>query len=368
VRPTKAPPAKQAAKTSKQRPAASFLQLRGSGGLSDSRRTSGAHAIQDKVVQRLLGAANHLRSPVLSVTAIKVQAAEDHFEKVRSLIKDIIGRLEADAEAEANTKTFCDEEMEKTTGSRDSKKEELESLAPQIISKEAEKAQLLEEIAALSKDIAANKKALSEATELRADEKADNADTVEHAKAGKEAVDLAITMLRDFYGSEGAFLQHSTGYVPKNADRDGKSVADFAPEITDQAEFTKRHDATKGILGMLDVILTDFERTVTTTEENEKLSEEAFVEFKKATEGDTEQKEESKTSKEGEVTIIEDDVVGLIDSKTAAQEAYDLALSELEKLKKMCVDGESYEDRAAKRKQEIEALKEAHAMLESWQG
>jgi len=45
------------------------------------------------------------------------------------------------------------------------------------------------------------------------------------------------------------------------------------------------------------------------------------------------------------------------------------ALEELEELKVECdIGGESYEQRAARREQEIEALKEALAMLDSYTG
>merc|ERR1719156_116537 len=61
--------------------------------------------------------AEDLKSLALSTLVLKMRA--DHFKKVRDMIKDLIGKLEADAEAEATQKGWCDEEMEKATSKRD---------------------------------------------------------------------------------------------------------------------------------------------------------------------------------------------------------------------------------------------------------
>jgi len=50
----------------------------------------------------------------------------------------------------------------------------------------------------------------------------------------------------------------------------------------------------------------------------------------------------------------------------AAQGLHEAALDELSKLKEMCVEGESYEERAKKREEEIAALKEALKILQEY--
>lgn len=80
--------------------------------------------------------------------------------------------------------------------------------------------------------------------------------TVETAKEGQAAVELALSILKQFY--ENAFIQ--TGYTPPNADREGLTVADRAPD-TFSGTYHGNQDASKGIIGLLDVILSDFERT-----------------------------------------------------------------------------------------------------------
>merc|ERR1719471_100217 len=98
--------------------------------------------------------------------------------------------------------------------------------------KEAKQKETVEEIAQLSDEIASLKKLLLEATELRQNEEEENKETLETAKDGKASVELALKVLSEFYKSAGSeFIQ--TKYVPPNADREGKTVGDRAPEIFD---------------------------------------------------------------------------------------------------------------------------------------
>merc|ERR1719235_2783134 len=193
----------------------SFLQLSGTSTQSmQLAATTGASQLLSKV-------AKSLHSPVLSVTAMKVKLMADHFVKVRAIIKDLIQKLEDDAEAEATQKGFCDTNMAAAISDRDTGNAQIEEAMATISKLTAEKEQLTQEIEDLKKAIAANLKALNEATELRNSEKADNEATISTADEGKTAVELAINILKEFY--DNAFIQ--TGkYVPPNADRSGKTA------------------------------------------------------------------------------------------------------------------------------------------------
>merc|ERR1719316_1062835 len=106
------------------------------------------------------------------------------------------------------------------------------------------------------------------------------------SEAGAESVKLALGMLNKFY--DNAFVQKSK-YVPPNADRDGNTVGDLAPEVFDE----KYHGAqaeSKGIVGILEVILSDFERTNKKAEKDEKESKSSFETFEKDTNGDIDKK------------------------------------------------------------------------------
>merc|ERR1712151_530930 len=86
----------------------SFLQLRGA--LRGSKEAGAKSASVSRVRELLDQYAHSLKSPILSVAALKVYAAQDHFVKVRALINDLINQLVTQAENEAEAKADCDKE------------------------------------------------------------------------------------------------------------------------------------------------------------------------------------------------------------------------------------------------------------------
>jgi chromosome segregation ATPase len=350
----------------------SFLQVRSGNNAKNSQK-----ALTEQALQLITTASKDLRSPVLSAVSMKMRLAADHFVKVRTLIKDIISRLEAQKAAEATQKTFCDGAMKAAMTKRDDKKAQLEDLATQISAKETKKAELMAEIADLSAAIAANKKALNEATLLRTEENADNTAVVAEAGGGKDAVELALRILKSFYQGSSPdtqsklaepVLMQKSAYVPPNSDREGNTVADLAPEVFKDEKYAGRQPEAKGIIGILEVMLADFDRTGVTVTSQEQLSESQFQSFKTTNENDTAEKEKAVADKESEVTTIKDDLVNLGNMQKEASDILKTALTELDDLTSMCVEGEeTYEERVAKREKEIAALKEALVILENWQ-
>jgi len=339
--------------------AASFLQVHADG--SEVKRTEAVKRAMDSID----AAAKKTGSPMLSALAAKVLLKDDHFVKVRGIIKDLVARLEADAEAEATQKSFCDKEMGKAVTSRDEQALAIEEQTTTISEKTAEIAKLTEEIAVLSQEIADLNKALVEATELRNAEKANNEKTIADAGAGKEAVDKAIEVLKTFYGgAAAAFLQR---YTPPKADREGLTVGDRAPEMSYSGEYKGKGGESGGVMGLLEVISSDFERTVTTTTEAEATAVEEHTKFETETNESIEAKKGEKEEKASAKTSAEEAITTAKDALTDAERLHKGALAELSKLKAMCVDAEeSYAERVAKRKQEIAALREALTILEDW--
>merc|ERR1719150_1181346 len=113
--------------------------------------------------------------------------------------------------------------MSAATDMRDRANADTEVAASSISKLTSEKRLLQTEITDLKQAIADNLKALNEATELRTADREENEVTVETAKEGKAAVELALSILGQYYHPE-AFVQ--TGYVPPNSDREGLTVAD----------------------------------------------------------------------------------------------------------------------------------------------
>jgi len=119
-----------------------------------------------------------------------------------------------------------------------------------------------------------------------------------------------------------------------------------------------------GIVGLLEVIESDFARLIADTQSAEAEAANEFTTFtndsaedKAVKETDVKNKAASKTSKEGDLLNTQKDL------KTTEKEL-EAAMDYFEKLKPSCVEqGVSYEERVAKRKEEIESLQEAFKIL-----
>merc|ERR1719174_1044945 len=158
-----------------QRPKSAFLQSR-------AQRKIVLH----KMMGYLHKQAKSLKSDTLG--SLMIQMKEDHFVKVRGMIKDMIAKLEADAAAEGDQKAWCDSEMEKATSKRDENIGESEGDLAAKTKAEAAVAKLKEEIQQLLTEISELTTALNEATELRGKEKAENTKTKADATAGLAGV------------------------------------------------------------------------------------------------------------------------------------------------------------------------------------
>jgi len=316
-----------------------------------------------RVLAFLNGAATRVGSVALTNAAMRVKVAEDHFVKVRALINDLIAKLEADAKAESDQKTICDKGMTRAITDRDAANGKIEKADAQITTLTANKNILEEDIHRLQKEIAENKKSILEATELRAEGKLENTKTTKMSAEGAAAVKSALEVLQEFYGKS---LLQAMKYTPPKSDRDGNTVGDLAPDAF-SSEYKGSGSESKGIIGIMEVILSDFERTESKTTEDEKQSQEDFEQFEKETQDDIDKKKDSIKKKDGELSDTKSDIIDQQNALGEAKSLLDLSISKLEDLEKMCVQGaESWEERKKKREEEIEALKQALDILEAW--
>jgi len=309
---------------------------------------------RDRVIALLKSKSEQIDSPVLAALATK--AAADPFVKIKKLIQELIERLLQEAADEANHKGWCDKEFGKAKQSRQYKAEAVKTLNENLAKSEALRDKLTEEIAILTKEIDELEAALSKTTKERNDESAENAATVSEAQEGQAAVEQAIGVLEKFYKTAAkaeVFVQVSSKQVPDMPDA-GFSGANKGSQ-----------SASTGILGMLDVIKSDFVRTIKETEKAEKAAAKEFMEFETTTKVSLGTKKVAKSAKEGELTEVNASIDEDNTSLTEEQSLLDKAVQEIIELQPACVDtGMSYEERVAKREQEIEALKEALCTLD----
>merc|ERR1719313_1791627 len=319
-----------------------------------SSSTSQQATLKEKVIESLVKSGQKLGSVAISHLAMKI--AEDPFIKVKKLIQELIERLVTEAAEEATKKGWCDTEMGEAKHNRDSNMGEIEEVNAELEGLEATKAKLEEEIATLTTEIADLNDSLTKETKMRGDEKAENMDTLDKAKAGLAATKDAYDVLQAFYKKAAKGKVSLLQASPVDAD---------APAVHSGA-YKGGQQKAGGILAMLDVIISDFERTIKVTTKAEKASHREFVEFEKTSKTSIATKETGKSQAESDLKSTDSKIVADMDDLDKHQEMLDDSLKELEDLNPACVDtGMSYADRVQKRKDEIDALKKAMCELDA---
>jgi hypothetical protein len=324
-----------------------------------------------KIMNLLASKAEALKSAVLSTLLLKMRDTPTPFAKVKQMISDLISRLEDEAASEAGQKEWCDDEMATATSNRDAAQLEVETLTALKTEKSCLVDSLTQQITTLSQEIADLQKAMNEETVLRDEDEEVNKKTIADATAGLESVTEAINILNSFYNP--SFLQQAPSntaggyerFVAEGAGSDGKTVDDMAPESHDMGEYGGKTDASKSIIGLLEVIKSDFENSISKTNGAEGVAQGDYDDFKTQTETDMGDKGTLKDTKTSEKETAELDIVQADADLKSQNEALNLALEELQKLKPVCVDsGMTYEERTARRLQEVDALKQALKLLQ----
>jgi len=328
--------------------ASSLAQLRSYNGGRQEPRTA-----QEKARAFLMQMAEQAGSQLLASVAGRV--GEDPFVKVRKMIKDLIVRLMEEANSEADHKGWCDEELSTNKATRDEKSAEVSTLAAIIEENTAKESQLTKEIADLNEQLAAIAEEVREATATRVEEKAKNAATLADALGAQKAVKMAIKVLREFYAKAAdatAMTQLSGGAPEKPATFDGA--------------YTGMQSSSGGVIGMLEVVESDFARLELQTKTSEDQAARSYDEFMEASEIDTKTKEKEARHKGFDLTRAKHAINEATKDMEVTQEELDAALAYFEKLKPSCVDsGLSYEQRVKMREEEIQSLQEALKILQA---
>merc|ERR1712159_325754 len=270
---------------------------------------------QLRVAAYLKGQASRINSRVLSALAMRV--ADDPFKKVKKMIKDLIVRLMEEANEEAEHKGWCDTELSTNEQTRKEKTEAVETLHAEIDQLEASIAKLTEDISELTKAVAELDAAMAESTKLRTEEKAKNTETISDSQEAQTAVAQALTVLKEFY----AKAAEATAFVQQ-------------PEIFD-SPYKGMNAEGGGVVGMIEVIQSDFARLESETSAAEATAQKEYDEFmgdssvdKAQKSKDIEHKSAKKQDESQALTTKKEDLEG-------TQKELDAALAYFDKLKPM---------------------------------
>merc|ERR1719387_678402 len=302
---------------------------------------------KQKALETLASEGCRIGSALLLSTALRL--GPNPFKKVKTLIQALIERILQEMADEAGHKGFCDTELGKAKTTRDFEHEKTQKLSAKLQKLEVDEATLEESIVTLTDELADLNQALEKAGKLRDAEKEENKETINSSKEGLEAIKEAITILKEFYKKAAkALLQTKASPI----DEEGENPGEVAG-----GSYQGQQKKAEGIIGMLEVIKSDFERSIKQTTEAEEESHRSFISFDRESKGSISTKETAKAQAESDLKETKIEIKEAMSDLEVSQKLLDDNLKAIEELKPECIDtGMSYEERVAKREEEIKAL------------
>merc|ERR1719331_2782069 len=291
---------------------------------------------------RLLAAvARKLQNPRLSALAVQVRL--DAFTRVKKAIDDMIAQLLVEKADEIKHKDFCVDEFNKNQLETEKKERQKSDQIAKIEDLEMQIDALTKAIDTLKAEIAEVQ--MQRAGEDREKENEEFQTTVADQRATAKLLKATLTILQDFYGK--ALLQEPAGPPPP---------AGF--------EAYKKNQASGGVMGMIQQIIDDAKAMEAEAIRSEEDAQKAYEDFVKETNASIEAKSKDIVNKSETKAKAESELV-------ETKEAKEATMLELEQLSNYNAElhqscdfvMKNFDVRQTARDEEIEALKQAKAIL-----
>jgi len=311
-------------------------------------KESVAHSQRRSKAAALLGAlAKKFSNPRLSTLANQVKL--DAFTRVKKAIDDMISQLLKEKEDEIKHKDFCVEEFNTNQLQTEKKEREKEDLLAKIEDLQMTVKTLEEALASLKGEIAEMQVQMKRAGEDREKENKDFQQTVADQRASQKLLASALNILKGFYEKKESFLQRQEPAGP-------------APPPGFK-EFKKNAGA-GGVMGMIQQIINDAKAMEAEAIRAEEDAQKTYEQFVKETNSSVDSKNKDIANKSEEKARSEEDLVQANTEKESV-------LIELEQLSNYNAELhascdfiiKNFEIRQTARDEEVEALKQAKAIL-----
>jgi chromosome segregation ATPase len=285
----------------------------------------------------------------LSQLSNSLRFGDDSFEKVRGMIQTMIDRLEKQAAEESTHKQWCDKETSTSTDSRNKLQSRSENLAARIAKASATAAKLGQDISTLQNEITDMNASEQSATTQRNNEHQAFESLMADCEQGQDSIAQAIAVLREYYSK------------PANALMQTGAGPEFAGPIF-EAGYQKQNSG--GVIGILEVSQSDFARMEAEGRADEDAAQRAYDQLKQQNAVSRSAKTADINAKQSEKVSLERLTGDLNGDHDSTNGELDAVLKYLDELKSSCeYQPVSFEDRAAKREQEIASLHEALEIL-----
>merc|ERR1719297_115625 len=293
--------------------------------------------------------AKKLNSPRLSALAYRVRL--DAFTRVKKAIDDMITQLMKEKADEIKHKDFCVDEFNTNQLQTEKKEREKTDLIAKIEDLEMTIKALTEAIDKLKAEIAEMQLQMKRAGEDREKENKEFQTTEADQRETQRLLKAALTVLQDFYGKKAALLQ-------------GRRQEPAGPPPPPGFEEYKKNAASGGVMDMIQQIIKDAKAMEAEAIRSEEDAQKAYEDFVKETNASIEAKSKEIVNKSEEKAKTEGELV-------ETKEAKEAVMLELEQLSNYNAElhqscdfiMKNFDVRQTARDEEIEALKQAKAIL-----
>jgi len=293
--------------------------------------------------------AKKLNSPRLSALAYRVRL--DAFTRVKKAIDDMIAQLMKEKADEIKHKDFCVDEFNTNQLQTEKKESEKTDLIAKIEDLEMTIKALTEAIEKLKAEIAEMQLQMKRAGEDREKENKEFQTTVADQRETQRLLKAALNVLQDFYGKKAALLQ-------------GRKQEPVGPPPPPGFEEYKKNAASGGVMDMIQQIISDAKAMEAEAIRSEEDAQKAYEDFVKETNASIEAKSKEIVNKSEEKAKAESDLV-------ETKEAKEAVMLELEQLSNYNAElhqscdfvMKNFDVRQTARDEEVEALKQAKAIL-----
>jgi len=300
----------------------------------------------------LLAAARASHNPQLAALAAHVRL--DAFTKVKAAIDDMIAALLKEKADEIKHKDFCTQGLNDNARAQELKARDIDDLEAEIETLTSTISELAKSIATLEAEIAEMQTQLKRAGEDRELENKDFQATVADQRETQKLLNSALNVLKAVYAKK--FLQVRSSSSAK------KQPA--GPPPPPGFKSYEKSGGAGGVMGMLEQIIADTKTLEAEAIKAESDAQKAYEAFVKDTNASVEEKTRDITNKSDEKAKAEQDKTSAEEAKEAAMNEQQMNKNEEADLHKSCdFTLKNFDIRQAARDQEVEALRQAKAIL-----
>jgi len=294
-----------------------------------------------EAVRYVEGLAEKQKSTALAQLASRMNSAvrlgslsgRDPFAKVKGLVQAMLSKLKKEAANAATQKAMCDKETKETAEKKESSTTDVAKLTTKIEQKSAKSVKEKAEVAQLQKELADMSSANAELTKIRQSETALYKANKPPREEGLRGVKSALKVLRDYY-AVGA-KQASTG-----------------------------SGAASSIVGMLEVIESDFMKGLSDMKVAEQLAQKDYDTLMQANEVEKAAKDQDVKGKIRFYKGLDKILADLRGDLSGKKDELDAILAYEKSINEQCIKGDPTAARTARRLKVLDGLKEASQILD----